>query len=184
MIKGIAKYLPTYTTYTTIFLCSKSELEYNPDFAVNLANPTAVLFIHITKDVIPLAMVEEIYNRTSHPKKLVVTDSLHTELYGTEPYITQAANEAIKWFNTYLVTSNTSATPNITNATGQTSQQQQYVSAQENTTVSSYNKTSTNATFSPQSPDSFPKIYTPMSGEKGIFVNGYLLTMSVWSATQ
>jgi hypothetical protein len=31
MIKGIAKYLPTYTTYTTIFLCSKSELEYNPD---------------------------------------------------------------------------------------------------------------------------------------------------------
>jgi hypothetical protein len=68
MIKGIAKYLPTYTTYTKIFLCSKSELEYNPDFAVNLANPTTVLFIHATKDVIPLAIVEEIYNRTSHPK--------------------------------------------------------------------------------------------------------------------
>jgi hypothetical protein len=62
-------------------------------------------------------MVEEIYNRTSNPKKLVVADSLHTELYGTEPYITQAADEAIRWFDTYLVTGNTSATANITNVT-------------------------------------------------------------------
>jgi hypothetical protein len=58
----------------------KIELEYNPDFAVNLANPTAGPFIYATKDVIPLAMVEEIYNRTSHPKKLVVTDSLHQKI--------------------------------------------------------------------------------------------------------
>jgi hypothetical protein len=40
------------------------------------------------------------------------------------------------------------ATPLI-NPIGQTSQQQ-YVFAQENTTVSSYNKTNTNGTFSPQ----------------------------------
>jgi hypothetical protein len=161
MIKGIAKYLPTYTTYTTIFLCSKSELEYNPDFAVNLANATAVLFIHATKDVIPLAMVEEIYNRTSHPKKLVVTDSLHTELYGTEPYITQAANEAIKWFNTYLVTSNTSATANITNATGQTSQQRQYMYLLKRILLYHHIiKQAPMQLFPPQSPDSFPKIHT------------------------
>ena len=43
-------------------------------------------------------MVEEIYNRTSNPKKLA--DSLHTELYGTEPYITKAVGEAVKWFDT------------------------------------------------------------------------------------
>jgi hypothetical protein len=39
----------------------------------------------------------------------------------------------------------------LINPIGQTSQQQQYVFAQENTIVSSsYNKTGTNATFSPQ----------------------------------
>jgi fermentation-respiration switch protein FrsA (DUF1100 family) len=109
-------YAPEFENRATV-QSIQNILEYNPDFAVNLASPTAVLFIHATKDVVPLAMVEEIYNRTSNPKKLVVTDSLHTELYGTEPYITQAAGEAIKWFDTYLVTSNTSATANITNAT-------------------------------------------------------------------
>lgn len=90
-------------------------LEYNPDFAVNIASPTAVLFIHATRDVVPLAMVEEIYNRTSQPKKLVVTDSLHTDLYGTEPYFTQAVVESIKWFRTYLFTTNTNPETNSMN---------------------------------------------------------------------
>jgi uncharacterized protein len=94
-------YAPEFENTVTV-QSIQNILEYNPDFAVNLAAPTAVLFIHATKDVVPLVMVEEIYNRTSDPKKLVVTDSLHTELYGAEPYITQAANEGIKWFNTYL----------------------------------------------------------------------------------
>jgi fermentation-respiration switch protein FrsA (DUF1100 family) len=107
-------YAPEFENRATV-QSIQNILEYNPDFAVNLASPTAVLFIHATKDVVPLAMVEEIYNRTSNPKKLVVTDSLHTELYGTEPYITQAASEAIKWFDTHLVTSNASATSSITN---------------------------------------------------------------------
>jgi hypothetical protein len=109
-------YAPEFENRATV-QSIQNILEYNPDYAVNLASPTAVLFIHAAKDVVPLAMVEEIYNRTSYPKKLVVADSLHTELYGTEPYITQAAGEAIKWFDTYLVTGNTSATTNITNAT-------------------------------------------------------------------
>lgn len=109
-------YAPEFENRATV-QSIQNILEYNPDYAVNLASPTAVLFIHAAKDVVPLAMVEEIYNRTSYPKKLVVADSLHTELYGTEPYITQAASEAIKWFDTYLVTGNTSATANITNAT-------------------------------------------------------------------
>lgn len=109
-------YAPEFENRATV-QSIQNILEYNPDYAVNLASPTAVLFIHAAKDVVPLAMVEEIYNRTSYPKKLVVADSLHTELYGTEPYITQAAGEAIKWFDTYLVTGNTSATANITNAT-------------------------------------------------------------------
>ena len=45
-------------------------LEYNPDYAVHLAAPTAVLFIHATKDVIPIEIVREIYERTSEPKKI------------------------------------------------------------------------------------------------------------------
>lgn len=91
-------------------------LEYNPDFAVNVASPTAVLFVHATRDVIPLKMIEEIYNRTSQPKKIVVLDALHTDLYGKEPYLTQAADEAIKWFTTYLPMQHATAS-SIQNAT-------------------------------------------------------------------
>jgi fermentation-respiration switch protein FrsA (DUF1100 family) len=77
-------------------------LEYNPDYAVHLAAPTAVLFIHATKDVIPIEIVREIYERTSEPKKFVEIDGLHTDIYDKEPYLTSASSEAIKWFDTYV----------------------------------------------------------------------------------
>ena len=40
--------------------------------------------------------------RAGEPKKLVVLDCRHTDLYTREPWVTRSANEAIAWFNRYL----------------------------------------------------------------------------------
>ena len=77
-------------------------LQYNPDFAIHLTSPTAVLIVHAEKDVIPVEMVRGVYQRALEPKKLVVYDCKHTDLYDKEPWLTKSANEAIEWFRKYL----------------------------------------------------------------------------------
>lgn len=77
-------------------------IEYDPDFAINLASPTAVLIVHAEKDVIPVELVRDVYARAEDPKKMVVFDCKHTDLYDKEPWITRSSNEAIEWFNRYL----------------------------------------------------------------------------------
>lgn len=77
-------------------------LQYNPDFAIHLASPTAVLIVHAEKDVIPVELVRGVYERALEPKKLVVYDCKHTDLYDKEPWITKSANEAIEWFKKYV----------------------------------------------------------------------------------
>jgi alpha-beta hydrolase superfamily lysophospholipase len=77
-------------------------LEYNPDFAVSLAAPTAMLMVHAKQDSLPEALVREVYDRARDPKKMVVFDCQHTDLLGREPWSTQTANESIAWFNKYL----------------------------------------------------------------------------------
>ena len=47
-------------------------------------------------------MVRAVFERAGEPKKLVVFDCLHTDLYTREPWVTQSADEAIAWFNRYL----------------------------------------------------------------------------------
>lgn len=79
-------------------------IEYNPDFAVELASPTAILIVHAEKDVIPVDLVRAVYERALEPKKLVVYDCKHTDLYDKEPWIAKSANEAIDWLKKYLTT--------------------------------------------------------------------------------
>jgi len=78
--------------------------EFNPDYAIHLASPTAVLIVHAEKDVIPLQLVRGVYERAQEPKKLVVMDCKHTDLYDKEPWVTKSASEAIEWFGKYLAT--------------------------------------------------------------------------------
>ncbi len=78
-------------------------IEYNPDFAIHLASPTAVLIVHAKKDVIPVDLVQEVYERAKEPKKIVVYDCIHTDLYDKEPWVTQSSTEAIEWFKKYLI---------------------------------------------------------------------------------
>jgi hypothetical protein len=77
-------------------------LQYNPDFAIHLASPTALLIVHAEKDVLPVELVRKSYERALEPKKLVVYDCKHTDLYDKEPWVTKSANEAIEWFRKYL----------------------------------------------------------------------------------
>ncbi len=58
--------------------------------------------IHGEKDLIPPDMVRAVFEQAGEPKKLLVLDCLHTDLYTREPWLTQSADEAIAWFNRYL----------------------------------------------------------------------------------
>lgn len=80
-------------------------VQYNPDYAIHLASPTAVLIVHAEKDVIPADLVRNVYDRAVEPKKLVMYDCKHTDLYDKEPWLTKSANEAIEWFRKYLIKS-------------------------------------------------------------------------------
>jgi hypothetical protein len=97
-----ATYAPNFENRATV-QSFENLIEYNPDFAIDLASPTAILIVHAEKDVIPVELVNAVYERALDPKKLVVYDCMHTDLYNKEPWITKSANEAIEWFKMHLV---------------------------------------------------------------------------------
>ena len=96
-----ATFAPNFDNRATV-QSFENLIEYNPDFAISLASPTAVLIVHAEKDVIPVELVRTVYDRALDPKKMVVYDCKHTDLYDKEPWITKSANEAIDWFKKYL----------------------------------------------------------------------------------
>ncbi|MBI5961352.1 MAG: alpha/beta hydrolase [Chloroflexi bacterium] len=77
-------------------------IEYNPDYAIHLAAPTALLIMHAQQDMIPEALVREVFNRAQEPKKMLVPNCRHTDLLSGEPWVTQSATESIAWFKTHL----------------------------------------------------------------------------------
>ena len=70
--------------------------------AISLISPTPLLMIHGEQDVIPPAAVRAVFERAGEPKKLIVLDCLHTDLYVREPWVTQSADAAIEWFDEAL----------------------------------------------------------------------------------
>jgi len=100
-IDAMKTYAPTYENRITV-----ESVEYliadNSAEAVHLVAPTALLMIHGEKDVIPPAMVRAVFEKAGEPKKLIVLDCLHTDLYVREPWLTESADAAIEWFNRYL----------------------------------------------------------------------------------
>lgn len=94
-------YAPTYDNRLTF-----ESMEYliadHPEDAMELISPTALLMIHGEKDLIPLDAVRAVFERAGEPKKLIVLDCSHTDLYTREPWVTQSSEAAIEWFNRYL----------------------------------------------------------------------------------
>jgi uncharacterized protein len=94
-------YAPTYENRITTASVENLIADHS-DAAVHLITPTALLMIHGEKDLIPPDAVRCVFDRACEPKKLVVLDCLHTDLYTREPWVTQSADEAIAWFDRYL----------------------------------------------------------------------------------
>ena len=94
-------YAPAYENRITIESMEYLIADHSAE-AVPLIAPTALLMVHGEKDLIPPDAVRTVFDKAGEPKKLVVLDCLHTDLYTREPWLTQSADEAIAWFNRYL----------------------------------------------------------------------------------
>lgn len=92
-----SSYAPSYDNRLTLESMEYLIADHSAD-AIGLIAPTPLLMIHGEKDVIPPAAVRAVFERAGEPKKLVVLDCLHTDLYVREPWVTQSANAAIEWF--------------------------------------------------------------------------------------
>ena len=95
-------YAPTYENRVTLASVENLLADHSADDAVPLIAPTALLMIHGEKDIVPPQMVRDLFARAGEPKKLLILDCLHTDLYVREPWLTQSADAAIAWFNRYL----------------------------------------------------------------------------------
>jgi hypothetical protein len=92
---------PHYENVVTLESVEKF-VEYNPDFAVDLASPTAVLFVHPEHDLVPIALVRAVYERTLEPKKFVSLDCKHSDVYDKDPWMSRSVKAAIDWFKKHL----------------------------------------------------------------------------------
>jgi steroid delta-isomerase-like uncharacterized protein len=94
-------YAPTYDNRITLESMEYLMADHSAD-SIHLIAPTPLLMIHGERDLIPPDAVRSVFERAGDPKKLVVLDCLHTDLYNREPWMTQSANAAIEWFDHYL----------------------------------------------------------------------------------
>lgn len=63
-----------------------------------------LLVVHGTTDqLLPPRYAQEVYDKAQNPKQLFwIETHNHVELYDQQPYVLQAVNQAIQWFNHYL----------------------------------------------------------------------------------
>ena len=100
-IEAMNTYAPTYENRITTASVENLIADRSAE-AIHLITPSALLMIHGEKDLIPPDLVRDVFERACEPKKLIVLDCLHTDLYVREPWITQSANATIEWFDRYL----------------------------------------------------------------------------------
>ena len=76
--------------------------EFNPVSTIHWIAPRALLVIAAEKDnLIPIDTVKSSFEKAADPKDLIVFPILHFEIY-VDPWLTEASNAAIDWFNKYL----------------------------------------------------------------------------------
>ena len=91
-------YAPTYDNRLTLESMEYLISDHSAEAAIGLISPTPLLMVHGERDVIPPAAVRAVFDQAGEPKKLIVLDCLHTDLYVREPWVTQSADAAIEWF--------------------------------------------------------------------------------------
>jgi fermentation-respiration switch protein FrsA (DUF1100 family) len=95
-------YAPAYDNRLTLQSLENMIMDHS-DQAMSLISPTALLMVHAERDFIAVDSIKAVFDRANEPKKLVIFDCIHTDLYVREPWLTQSSNEAIAWFKQYLV---------------------------------------------------------------------------------
>ncbi len=76
--------------------------EFDPVGLIDLMSPTALMLIAGERDeLIALDAVKKVYERAKEPKELVVLPITHFEIY-YEPWLSKAAEAAVRWFKKYL----------------------------------------------------------------------------------
>jgi fermentation-respiration switch protein FrsA (DUF1100 family) len=76
--------------------------EFDPVSSIALMAPAALLLIAAERDeLIPLEAVNGVYQRAGEPKAMRTLPITHFEIY-YEPWLSQAAAEAIRWFEQHL----------------------------------------------------------------------------------
>lgn len=76
--------------------------EFDPVSMVHMISPTPLLFIVAEKESFcPLDAVKAIYEKARNPKAMKTFPVFHFEMY-KEPWISKAADEAIRWYKQYL----------------------------------------------------------------------------------
>lgn len=77
--------------------------EYDPTGPIHLVSPTPLLMIVAEHDqIIPAALAQAAFERAEEPKKLMMLDCQHTDVYKVEPWVSQSADAAANWFTTHL----------------------------------------------------------------------------------
>lgn len=98
---GSQEKAPTWRNQLTRESLEKTR-EFDPVGLIDLMSPTALMLIAGEKDeLIALESVKRVYERAKEPKELVVLPITHFEIY-YEPWLSRAAEAAVKWFTRHL----------------------------------------------------------------------------------
>ncbi len=76
--------------------------EFDPVGLIDLMSPTALMLIAGERDeLIAVESVKKVFEKAKEPKELVVLPITHFEIY-YEPWLSKAAEAAVRWFKKYL----------------------------------------------------------------------------------
>jgi len=99
---ALGKNAPTWLNGVTLESLEKIR-EYDPTRYIHLIAPTPLLIIGVEQDsLIPATLVAEAYGRARNPKEMLMLPCRHFDVYGIEPWFSQAADAAAGWFGKYL----------------------------------------------------------------------------------
>ena len=78
-------------------------MAYDPTWPVGRISPTPLRVIAAEQDeFIPFELVQATFDRAGEPKDLVALPCGHVDVYDTDPWLTQASDAGVEWFQRYL----------------------------------------------------------------------------------
>lgn len=102
-IEQVGDRAPTWRNGVTMESLEKI-IEYSPADAIELISPTPLLIVAAEEDsLIPIADVQEAFDRALEPKKLLSLSCGHFDVYENQPWHDQVVAAEIDWFREHLM---------------------------------------------------------------------------------